>query len=206
MKLYSTLTSPYGRMARIVRLVKGLEERGLFEATRTRGNDNPYYAINPSGRVPALVSDNGKVIEDSAFVCWYLDNLDCAPTLHAPEGLSGLEQRRLEAVARSMLDGVSLWAREYLYRDAKIRSSDIMEHEQARALRLADVFEEEVLGEVMSGPLNMAQITLACVMHGRPNNTPREFYWQDGRPNLCDWVERIGQVPAVVDTLPPPRN
>ena len=126
--------------------------------------------------------------------------------MHAPEGLSGLEQRRLEAVARSMLDGVSLWAREYLYRDAKIRSSDIMEHEQARALRLADVFEEEVLGEVMSGPLNMAQITFACVMHGRPNNTPRGFYWQDGRPNLCDWVERIGQVPAVVDTLPPPRN
>ncbi|PPR62706.1 MAG: putative GST-like protein YibF [Alphaproteobacteria bacterium MarineAlpha4_Bin2] len=206
MKLYSTLTSPYGRMARIVRLVKGLEERVLFEATRTRGSDNPYYAINPSGRVPALVTSNDMVIEDSALVCWYLDNLDCAPTLHAPEGFLGLEQRRLEAVARSMLDGLSLWGREYLYRDANIRSSDIMEHEQARALRLADVFEEEVLGDVMSGQLNMAQITLACVFHGRSNNSPKGFLWRDGRSNLCDWVERISEVPSVVETLPPPRN
>jgi glutathione S-transferase len=81
-----------------------------------------------------------------------------------------------------------------------------MAHEQARALRLADVFEKEVLGEVLSGPLNMAQITLACVFHGRMNDHPKGFCWQDGRPNLCAWVERMGGYASIVETLPPPRN
>ena len=141
MKLYSTLTSPYGRIARIVRSVKRLEERVMFEHIQTRGVDNPYYDINPSGRVPALILDDGTVLEDSPLVAWYLDNLDGAPTLHPAEGMSGLHQRRLEAVARSMLDGLSLWGREYLYREAEIRSATIMAHEKARALRLADVLE-----------------------------------------------------------------
>ncbi len=206
MKLYTTLTSPYGRIARIVRSVKRLEERVMFEPIQTRGVDNPYYGINPSGRVPALILDDGTVLEDSPLVSWYLDNLDGAPTLHPAEGMSGLHQRRLEAVARSMLDGLSLWGREYLYREAEIRSDTSMAHEKARALRLADVFENEVEGEVLTGPLNMAQIILACTLHGRKNDSPRGFLWQDERPKLCAWVETLGAMTSFSETLPPPRT
>lgn len=108
MILRSTLTSPYGRLARIVRQAKGLEDRVTFEVVATRGADNPYYAVNPSGRVPSLTLDDGTILEDSTLVCWYLDHLDGAPTLHPPAGLGGLEHRRVEAVTRSMLDGVAL--------------------------------------------------------------------------------------------------
>ncbi len=206
MKLYTSLTSPYGRMARIVRLEKGLADRIALHPVKTRGADNPYYAVNPSGRVPSLILNDGAVLEDSTLVCWFMDHLDGAPTLHPLEGMAGLEHRRIEATARSMLDGLSLWGREYLYREAEIRSSTIIAHEQARALRLADVFEKEVQGKVLSGPLNMAQITLACALHGRMNDRPQGFRWQDGRPKLCAWVERMGGYASIVETLPPPRN
>lgn len=205
MILRSTATSPYGRLARIVRQVKGLEDRVVFEVVATRGEDNPYYVINPSGRVPSLTLDDGTILEDSTLVCWYLDNVDGAPTLHPSAGLEGLEHRRLEAVARSMLDGVSLWTREFLYREKEIRSQKIINHECARAIRLADVFEKEVQGPIFTGPLNMAQITLATLFAGRDNNLPHGFTWQDERPHLTDWVERICQVPAIADTTPPPR-
>ena len=206
MKLYTSLTSPYGRMARIVRLEKGLADRIALHPVKTRGADNPYYAVNPSGRVPSLILNDGAVLEDSTLVSWFIDHLDGAPTLHPLEGMAGLEHRRIEATARSMLDGLSLWGREYLYREAEIRSATIIAHEQARALRLADLFEKEVQGKVLSGPLNMAQITLACALHGRMNDRPQGFRWQDGRPNLCAWVERMGGYAPIVETLPPPRN
>lgn len=206
MKLYSTLTSPYGRIARIVRLEKALTDRIAFVPVQTRGVDNPYYAINPSGRVPSLILDDGTLLEDSKLVCWFMDHLDGNPVLHPPQGMAGLEHRRIEATARSMLDGVSLWSREFLYREEEIRSAKIIAHEQARALRLADMFEKEVEGEVLSGPLNMAQITLACVLHGRMNDRPQGFRWQDGRPNLCAWVERMDVYASIVETLPPPRT
>jgi glutathione S-transferase len=93
-----------------------------------------------------------------------------------------------------------------LYQEAAIRSAAISAHEQARALRLADVCEKGVLGEVLSGPLNMAPVTLACVFHGRVNDRPEGFRWQDGRPNLCAWVERMGGYASIVETLPPPRQ
>ncbi len=206
MKLYTSLTSPYGRIARIVRLEKGLADRIALHPVKTRGADNSYYAVNPSGRVPSLILDDGAVLEDSTLVCWFMDHLDGAPTLLPPEGMAGLEHRRIEATARSMFDGLSLWGREYLYREAEIRSATIIAHEQARALRLADVFEKAVQGKVLSGPLNMAQITLACALHGRMIDHPQGFRWQDGRPNLRAWVERMGGYASIVETLPPPRN
>ena len=63
MKLISSLKSPYGRMARIVRLEKGLGDSVEYEVVQTRGENNPYYNVNPSGRVPSLILDDGTVLE-----------------------------------------------------------------------------------------------------------------------------------------------
>ena len=48
MKLCSTATSPYGRLARMVRSLKSLEARVPFEVVQTRGEGNPFYDMNPS--------------------------------------------------------------------------------------------------------------------------------------------------------------
>ena len=202
MKLISSLKSPYGRMARIVRLEKGQSDSVEYEVVKTRGENNPYYNVNPSGRVPSLILDDGTVLEDSVLICWYLDCIDGTPKLHPADGINGLEQRRIEAIARSMLDGISLWLREYIYRPPALRSETIIGHERCRAFRLADVFENEVQGELFSGPINMAQITLACVLHGNMIDSLPEFAWQEGRPHLCNWVERIGQNLSVKETAP----
>ena len=202
MKLISSLKSPYGRMARIVRLEKCLVESVEYEVVQTRGEDNPYYNVNPSGRVPSLLLDDGTVLEDSALICWYLDHIDKMPKLHPLDEVHGLEHRRIEAMARSMLDGISLWSREYIYRPQEIRSETMIDHERRRALRLADVFEKEVKGPLLLGPINMAQITLACVFHGSMADTLPGFTWQDRRPQLRNWVEHIGKNTSVRDTAP----
>ena len=57
MKLYVTPTSPYARLARIVVIEKGLQHRVEVITAQTRTMGSPYYAINPSGRVPYLIDD-----------------------------------------------------------------------------------------------------------------------------------------------------
>ena len=52
MKLYITPGSPYARMARIVVFEKGLNDRVETLVAKTRAPGSPYYAVNPSGRVP----------------------------------------------------------------------------------------------------------------------------------------------------------
>ena len=150
MKLYITPGSPYARMARIVVLEKGLERRVEIIAAQTRVADSPYYRINPSGRVPYLVRDDGVGLEESAVICAYLDHLDGTPAFDPPPGDQGWDARRLEALARSMLDGLAVWSRE-LTRAQNERSATVLEHEAARSRRMADLWEAQIDHPLMRG-------------------------------------------------------
>jgi glutathione S-transferase len=201
MKLYITPGSPYARMARIVVIEKGLERRVEIIAAQTRRADSPYYRINPSGRVPYLVRDDGVALEESALICHYLDHLDDGPAFDFPDGPGDrLEARRLEALARSMLDGLAVWSREIVRPEGE-RSPTVIEHEAQRSRRMADLWEKEIDHPLMRGKLNMAQLTLACAF-GLDARIP-EFRWRPGHPKLCAWYDPIAARPSFAATAPP---
>ena len=200
MKLHVTPGSPYARMARIVVLEKGLGSRVETVVAKTRAADSPYYAINPSGRVPYLVRDDGVGMEESALICAYLDRLDGKPAFDPPGGDEQWEARRLAALARSMLDGLSVWGREIL-RPENERSPGVIEHEAERARRMTDLWEREIEHPLMRGALNMIQITLACALGLEARNPG--FRWRAGRPKLSQWFDRIAARPSFTATAPP---
>jgi len=78
------------------------------------------------------------------------------------------------------------------------------EHEAARALRMADAFEREMSNPVLTGPLNMAQITLGCALNwrGAPKLCGQE--WRASRPKLAAWADKIAARPSFAKTAPPP--
>lgn len=196
MKLYVTPGSPYARMARIVVLEKGLASRVEIITAKTRTTGSPYYGINPSGRVPYLVRDDGVGMEESALVCEYLDRLDGKPAFQ-PEGW---EARRLEGLARSYLDGLSVWLRE-LYRPPSERSPTVIRHETDRAARLADLWEREIAHPLLEGALNMVQLTLACAL-GIELRMP-DLDWRTGHARLVGWYAPIAARPSFKATEPP---
>lgn len=122
MKLYVTPLSPYARFARIVVLEKRLESRVEVIAAQTRVADSPYYAINPSGRAPYLLREDGVGMEDSALICAYLDHVDGEPAFASPAGDEAWQLWRLEALARSLVDGLTVWGRELRHRPERERS------------------------------------------------------------------------------------
>ena len=200
MKLYITPGSPYARMARIVILEKGLERRVEIIAAQTRLADSPYYAINPSGRVPYLIRDDGVGLEESAVICRYLDHVDGKPAFDLPTGDQAWEACRLEALARSMMDGLAVWGRE-LSRPRQERSPTVLLHEANRSKRLAGLWELEIDHPFMRGALNMAQVTLACAL-GLDARNP-DFRWRPGHPKLSDWFDHIAARPSFAATAPP---
>jgi glutathione S-transferase len=200
MKLYVTPGSPYARMARIVVLEKGLEDRIEIIAAQTRRANSPYYHINPSGRVPYLIRDDGVGMEESALICAYLDQLDGRPAFDPLAGGKPWEARRLESLARSMLDGLAVWSREIL-RPQDERSPTVIRHEADRSRRMADLWETEIGHPLMHGALNMVQITLACAL-GLEARIP-EFRWRPEHPKLRQWFEPIAARPSFAATAPP---
>ena len=200
MKLYITAGSPYARIARVVILEKGLESRVEIIAARTRLADSPYYSINPSGRVPYLIRDDGVGLEESSLICAYLDHLDGKPVFDLPDGDQAWVARRLEALARSLLDGLAVWSRE-LARPQGERSPTVLQHEARRSERLADVWELEIGHPLMHGALNLAQITLACALGLEARNA--DLHWRPGHAKLSDWFGHIAARPSLAATAPP---
>jgi glutathione S-transferase len=200
MKLYTTPGSAYARMARVVVHEKDLTRRVEVVVARTRLPDSPYYAINPSGRVPYLVRDDGIGMEESAVICAYLDAVDASPRLAIPLAADPWEARRLEALARSMLDGLAVWTREILRPKAE-QSPAVIGHEGARSARLVDHWEQLAEHPLMTGSLQMLHITLACAL-GLEERIP-EFRWRAGHPRLDRWYAAISARPSFVETRPP---
>jgi glutathione S-transferase len=200
MKLYVTYGSPYARLARIVVVEKRLEHRVEVIEAKTRTPGSPYYQINPSGRVPYLVDDDGIGMEDSHVICAYLDNLDGAPRLHHPLRDRDWAYRRFEATARSFCDGIAVWARE-MHRPENERSPSLLAHEVARARRLADMFEAKAAEPLLREAPRMAHLVLAVTLEMARKRGFGDL--TDGRPALAAWLRPISALPSVKATAPP---
>jgi len=83
MKLYQTYASPFPTRVRLALYVKGVEveiiEPPGFHATAQSKGD--YLLINPIGRVPTLVLDDGRALPESEVICEYLEDAYPEPAL-----------------------------------------------------------------------------------------------------------------------------
>jgi glutathione S-transferase len=200
MKLYVTYTSPYARLARIVVIEKGLQDRVEILEAQTRKQGSPYYQINPSGRVPYLINEDGMGMEDSQLICAYLDGLDGQPRLHRTSREADWSYRRLEASARSMCDGISVWVRE-MSRPQNERSPTVLAHEVARSQRMADLFEADAANPLMEAEPGMAHLILAVSLETAHKRGPGEL--TNGRPRLAAWLRRFSDLPSMRATALP---
>ncbi|HBI82495.1 MAG TPA: hypothetical protein DDY24_02095 [Alcaligenaceae bacterium] len=198
MQLYITTGSPYARIVRVVVLEKGLTDRVEILQAKTRQTGSPYYDINPSGRVPYLIRDDGVGLEDSALICAYLDQLDNNPVFAFPAD-QVWEARRLEALVRSMLDGLAVLVREKR-RPLNEQSPTIVLHETDRAKRMLDLWEKEIGQPIFNGPLNMVQIVMVCALGFA--GLLSDFDWRAGHPKLAKWFDELSKRPSFASTAP----
>src|SRR5262245_60089345 len=197
MKLYITPGSPYARLARILVVEKGLADRTEIIEAKTRTVGSPYYAINPSGRVPYLVDDAGVGMEDSQLICAYLDSLDGKPRFHHSIHETDWAYRRFEASARSLCDGISVWVRE-MARPEGERSPTVLAHEVSRGNRLADAFEAWTTDPLLQWPLGMGHLTFAVALDVARQRGPGDL--TQGRTRLAAWMQHISRLSSMQAT------
>ncbi len=102
MKLLASLTSPFVRKVRIVLAEKKLEVDLKIE--NVWAPDCKVQEINPLGKVPCLVTEDGGALFDSRVIVEYLDTLSPVSRLIPPGGRERAAVKCWEALADGTLD------------------------------------------------------------------------------------------------------
>src|ERR1700684_3447278 len=83
MKLYQFFASPFPTRVRLMLYAKGIPFEivtppGFGDSKLPKGD---YLKLNPLGRVPALVLDDGRALPESEVICEYLEDAYPEPSL-----------------------------------------------------------------------------------------------------------------------------
>ena len=119
--------------------------------------------INPLGRIPSLVLDDGEVLIDSAAILDWLDQtVGSGRALVSPAGAGRRRALRLIALAAGAIDKVGAAAYERMIRPSALRWPDWMERCRTQGAGAIAALATEPWPD--GAPLDQAQITAACMI------------------------------------------
>jgi len=198
MKLYGSLTSPYVRKVRVFLKEKGIAYEFVVEGpAEPAGN---VARLNPLGKVPTLVRDDGEVLFDSPMIVEYLDSLKGAPLI-PPPGEARWQAQRWHALGQGMADATVTRLMET--RRAPERQEPAVIHKQEGKIAAALNFADSHLkgGEFLVGKqLTVADIALGVALGYIDLRYAHE--WRSSRPRLDQWFATFSRRPSFIETAP----
>jgi glutathione S-transferase len=100
LKLFQTYDSPFPTRVRLLLYAKGIEAEiihppGFHASTETK---EAYLKVNPIGRVPTLVLDDGRALPESEVICEYLEDAYPEPSLRPADPWARARMRLLSRI------------------------------------------------------------------------------------------------------------
>jgi glutathione S-transferase len=200
LKLIGSLTSPYTRKARIVAAEKRIEY--AWESQSPWAADTTLPQVNPLGKVPVLVLDDGTALYDSRVICGFLDAASPLSKLIPPDGRERIEVRRWEALADGVLDAAVL-ARLENARPAHERSRTWAERQMLKVERGLDAMESQLGNRAFCGgtTFTLADVAVGCCLGWLDFRYP-QLDWRNDRPNLARLAAKLFERPSFAETVP----
>jgi glutathione S-transferase len=200
MKLLGSNTSPYTRKVRLVLLEKGLPHEYLVDPPREPGSLVPK--VNPLGRIPTLVLDDGSILFDSPVICEHLDALAPSPRLLPTDPAARLRVKRWEALADGLMDAAVAVRVEQVRPPERQDPSWIALHQRAVDRSLAWAAAELAGREWCEGDaLSLADLALAAALGYLDLRQP-ERDWRAAHPALAAFAARLWTRPSLQATRP----
>ena len=202
MQLYFGGTSPYVRKVVVAAIECGLDDRIERDETFPWDASTTYGGVNPVGKVPAWITDEGQVLYDSPGIIEYLDSLHDGSKLIPPSGPERFEQLRIAALADGMMDAVILLFSELTRRPPELHWQYWDERQRNTVARSLDALEVDAKGFEREKP-GIAQITTACGVgwiEFRLSVLGIDF--RDGHPVLAEWFDAFSQRASMQSSMP----
>jgi len=195
LKLYSNAASPFARKCRVIAHELGLK----LEEIRTLPMQEPEFRrVNPLGKIPALVLDDGSVLIDSPVICEYLNHTGGGkffPGMSIWRHNSGRwKALGLAALGDGIADAAVAWV--IMGREATVP-------EAARRRQMQTVLAGlDALERVrFAKDPTIGEISVACAIGYLEFRMP-DLDWKAPRPNLSAWYAKFCEYPSMKATVP----
>jgi glutathione S-transferase len=198
MKGYATVASPYARKVRVAAIETGQPD--LIEWRMLSREERPEVVppINPLGKVPTVVLDNGEALYDSPVICAYVDSLHDGAKLIPAEGPDRWTVLRREALSDGLAEAVIAVAQES-QKSPDMRSQRVVERQGAKVAAALATLDDEV--EAFRDPPSMGEIAAACAL-GYMEYRGVSADWREGHGRLAAWYAQILARPSFAETMP----
>ena len=195
MKLYTNAASPFARKCRVIAHELDIK---LEEIRTLPFNDESFRRINPLGKIPALVLDDGSVLIDSPVICEYLNQKGGGkffPGMNLFKDSSG----RWKALGLQALgDGLADAAVAYVVEGRQTPPNEAQRARHMAAVTATlDMLERVKFAEHPT----IGEISVGCALGYLDFRIP-DLDWKSARPKLAAWFARFGEYPAMKATAP----
>ena len=201
MKLYTSLTSPYGRKARVMLAEKRID----FELVLTDvwDSNSDLEKFNPLGKVPCLVLDDGNALYDSPVIIDYLDSVTPVGHLIPETTRQRIQVKRWEALADGVTDAAVAIVLEKK-RAPQLQSTDWITRQSGKIERGIKVMSQD-LGEntwCTGHSFNLSDIVVGCALMYLDFRFA-EVDWRKNYPNLGQLTDKLAKRNSFKNTEPP---
>jgi len=200
MKLVTSLTSPYGRKVRVVLLEKKIPFQ--LQVENPWAPDSVVPGLNPLGKVPVLVLEDGVSVFDSRVIVEYLDHVSPVGHLIPVEPKIRMGVRGVEALADGVTDAaVAVYLERK--RPPEQQSSDWLVLQEKTLFRGLEALSE-ALGEkpwYLDKNMTLADIACGCMLGYLDLRFP-EIDWRTAHPNLARLADMLATRASFKETVP----
>lgn len=200
MKLVTSLTSPYGRKVRVVLSEKKIPFQ--LQVENPWLPDSPVSKLNPLGKVPVLVLEDGVSVFDSRVIVEYIDHLTPVAQLIPREPKSRMVVRGVEALADGVTDAAVAMFLEKK-RPPEQQSSDWLTLQEQTLFRGLEALAE-ALGEkpwYLGNGMTLADIACACMLGYLELRFP-DIGWRTAHPNLARLADKLAARASFKESVP----
>jgi glutathione S-transferase len=201
MKIFYSATSPFVRKCLIC-----AHELGLFDrlelvpaAAHPVDRDRSLVAVNPLGKVPTLVTDEGAVLYDSRVICEYLNSLGDGRLLPA-QGSARWNVLVEQSLADGMMDAAILTRYETAVRPENLRWNDWAAGQLDKVSCGLVAIEPRARG--LGERVDLGTVALGCAL-GYLDFRYASLGWREKYPDTAVWFDRFSKLDSMILTRPP---
>ncbi len=184
--LRSTVTSPFGRKARMAIDALGLTGRVTVKPADPLDENDTLRQQNPLGKMPCLVLADGSTIYDSGIIIEFLQEAAGTNRLLPLRGPARFKALTLARLADGIMDASILIVYDNRFRPGLPPSPRWLDHQRGKIMRGLAAFEASPPDPEKT---DVVSIGLSCALGYL--DWRKQVDWRPAFPGLVTWLDRF---------------